>query len=66
MRIQHGDINKQIYVDGTNPEIDGHPLTKEAIKKLDSDTDRLIVFNTKIPAPISQYVIYDTLGEAGL
>ena len=62
MRIQHDDINKRIYVDGTNPEIDGHPLTKEAIKKLDSDTNGLIVINTKIPAPMDQFVIYDTPG----
>ena len=62
MRIQHDDINKRIYIDGTNPEIDGHPLTKEAIKKLDSDTDGLIVINTKIPAPMDQFVIYDTPG----
>jgi len=62
MRIQHDDINKGIYVDGTNSEIDGHPLTKEAIKKLDSDTDGLIVINTKIPAPMDQFVIYDTPG----
>ena len=62
MRIQHDDINKRIYVDGTNPVIDGHPLTKETIKKLDSDTDGLIVIDTKIPAPMDQFLIYDTPG----
>ena len=62
MRIQHDDINKRVYIDGTNPEIDGLPLTKETIKKLDSDTDGLIVIDTKIPAPMDQFVIYDTPG----
>ena len=62
MRIQHDDINKRVYIDGTNPEIDGLPLTKETIKKLDSDTDGLIVIDTKIPAPMDQFLIYDTPG----
>ena len=62
MRIQHDDINKRIYVDGANPEIDGLSLTKETIKKLDSDTDGLIVIDTKIPAPMDQFLIYDTPG----
>jgi GTPase Era involved in 16S rRNA processing len=62
MRIQHDDINKRIYVDGANPEIDALSLTKETIKKLDSDTDGLIVIDTKIPAPMDQFLIYDTPG----
>ena len=62
MRIQHDDAHKQIYIEGENPEIDGLPLTKDNIKKLDSDTDGLIVINTKIPAPMDQFVIYDTPG----
>jgi GTPase Era involved in 16S rRNA processing len=62
MRIQHDDAHKQIYIEGTNPELDGLPLTKDNIKKLDSDNDGLIVINTKIPAPMDQFVIYDTPG----
>ena len=62
MRIQHDDSHKQIYIEGASPEIDGLPLTKDNIKKLDSDTDGLIVINTKIPAPMDQFVIYDTPG----
>ena len=62
MRIQHDDAHKQIYIEGGNPEIDGLPLTKDNIKKLDSDTEGLIVIGTKIPAPMDQFLIYDTPG----
>ena len=62
MRIQHDDAHKQIYIEGTNPELDGLPLTKDNIKKLDSDTEGLIVIGTKIPAPMDQFLIYDTPG----
>ena len=64
MRIQHDENNSTVYVDGTDNETDSLPLTKENIKKLDSeiDADGILVINTSIPSPMDQFVIYDTPG----
>ena len=62
MKIQHDESSSKVSIDGEGSEDNSLPLNKENIKKLATDTDASLVINTSIPAPMDQFVIYDTPG----
>ncbi len=62
MKIQHDEGDSRVYVDEQDSDVSPLPLDKENIKQLATDTDHSLVINTVIPAPMDQFVIYDTPG----
>lgn len=62
MKIHHDESSSEVFIDEQGADLNSLPLNKENIKKLATGTDASLVINTLIPAPVDQFVIYDTPG----
>ena len=62
MKIQHDASRSEVCIDRQGSEHSSMPLTKENVKQLANDTDGSLVIKTAIPAPMDQFIIYDTPG----
>ncbi|WP_428354985.1 dynamin family protein [Methyloprofundus sp.] len=62
MKIQHDASRSEVCIDRQGSGHSPIPLTKENIKQLANDTHDSLVIKTAIPAPMDQFIIYDTPG----